>query len=69
MSAHKRSVRACPRCRSTMFVAPIVYGLPLPEDEGRSERGEVVLGGCIVYDDRTRRYCRSCRRAIQWKRR
>ncbi len=37
----------CPRCEAASVVG-IVYGLPTPELEEASLRGEVVLGGCIV---------------------
>ena len=37
----------CPSCASGRLLS-IAYGLPLPETIERSERGEVILGGCIV---------------------
>jgi hypothetical protein len=50
---------ACPECGSH-DVLPIVYGLPGPELEARAVRGEVVLGGCIVYDNAPDLGCKSC---------
>ncbi|MEW6144575.1 MAG: hypothetical protein AB1598_06100 [Thermodesulfobacteriota bacterium] len=50
---------ACPECGSH-DVLPIVYGLPGPELEARAVRGEVVLGGCIVYDSAPDLHCKSC---------
>ena len=37
----------CARCGST-DVIPIVYGMPDFDLVEASERGEVILGGCIV---------------------
>lgn len=37
----------CPSCANGRLL-PIVYGLPFTETLERSERGEVLLGGCIV---------------------
>ena len=37
----------CPSCANGRLL-PIVYGLPLPESLVRDQRGEVILGGCIV---------------------
>ena len=49
----------CPKCKSAETV-PIVYGLP-DWDLGRAaERGELVLGGCMVTDDDPRWRCRAC---------
>jgi hypothetical protein len=41
---------ACPTCGEHMV--PLSYGLPTSETFEAAERGEVVLGGCLVYDDR-----------------
>lgn len=35
-------------------VLPIVYGLPTPETFQAARRGEVYLGGCVVYDNAPR---------------
>lgn len=40
---------ACPRCGSASL--EIAYGLPSPDLFEASDRGEVVLGGCMVTDD------------------
>ena len=37
----------CPRCAKGKLV-PIVYGLPLSELIEQSQRGEVMLGGCVI---------------------
>jgi hypothetical protein len=39
---------ACPNCGSTR-VLPIVWGMPTRETEERARRGEVVIGGCMVW--------------------
>jgi len=51
--------RRCPRCNSEDTV-PIVYGYPGPELAEASMRGEVALGGCVVFPDAPEYTCRSC---------
>lgn len=51
----------CPRCGSS-DVVPIIFGYPTRETEELANRGEVVLGGCIMppakeYVDSV---CRAC---------
>jgi hypothetical protein len=51
--------RACPRCARDRGI-PIEYGLP---DDGliaHTERGEVVIGGCIVDDGAPDFHCVGC---------
>lgn len=50
---------ACVACGGERFV-PIVFGYPLPETFEAAERGEVVLGGCIVSDDDPKVACAAC---------
>ncbi|WP_156251507.1 hypothetical protein [Pseudactinotalea terrae] len=40
----------CPECGSG-DVVEIVYGMPGPELFEAAERGEVVLGGCVMFVD------------------
>jgi hypothetical protein len=61
---------SCPECGS-QDVLPIEYGLPGPELKARAMRGEVVLGGCIVYDGAPDMICVSCGARwldLRWKR-
>ncbi len=37
----------CPKCKSE-HVAPIMYGYPMFEAFEAAERGEIILGGCVV---------------------
>ena len=39
----------CPRCGSAS--REVVFGLPGPELFEAADRGEVVLGGCMIIDD------------------
>ncbi len=41
-------------------MVPVVYGMPGPDLFEASERGDVVLGGCVVSDDIPAFRCRSC---------
>ncbi len=47
MSPTSRRAPACPVCGSREVI-PIVYGMPSEDDVERAERGEFVLGGCLV---------------------
>ena len=49
----------CPKCGSGNVV-PIEYGLPGPEMRAGAERGEIVLGGCVVSDDSAIWHCKDC---------
>jgi hypothetical protein len=49
----------CGVCGSTQIVR-IVYGLPGPGLMEEAKRGDVELGGCIVFPDQPERRCRSC---------
>lgn len=50
--------RACERCGGELL--PIAYGFPGPEMFEAAERGELVLGGCMRYDEQPSRRCRDC---------
>jgi len=39
---------------------PIVYGFPTSELMIKSDRGEVVLGGCTIDSDRPLKWCGKC---------
>ena len=39
----------CPRCRKA-GVIPIVYGMVGYDDAQSQDRGEVMLGGCVIED-------------------
>lgn len=49
----------CVVCGGTEWI-PIAYGLPGPEMEAKAEREEVILGGCLIFDDAPTHACRSC---------
>jgi len=50
----------CPDC-SSATARPIVYGYPGAALAQRAERGQLVLGGCLVTDNDPRWMCPSCR--------
>jgi hypothetical protein len=39
---------------------PIVFGYPMPETFAAAERGEIVLGGCVVWGEDPTHRCGSC---------
>ena len=49
----------CPQCGSSNSI-PIIYGKPSQALAEKAERGEVVLGGCIVTPDRNLFRCKDC---------
>lgn len=51
----------CASCGEAM--TPVVYGYPSGELFDASDRGEVVLGGCVKRDDRPRWRCLRCQPA------
>lgn len=48
----------CPVCNKTDQVIPIVYGYPGEELDKKAQKGEVILGGCMVSEDNPRWYCK-----------
>jgi hypothetical protein len=55
----------CPACGSR-DAAPIVYGYPSSETWEAEERGEVVIGGCLVGPESPDYECRQCHTALPW---
>jgi hypothetical protein len=51
--------RFCPHCGADS-VAPIAYGYPGTELFEAAERGEIILGGCIVRSEQPTWQCRNC---------
>jgi hypothetical protein len=61
-SGAKPSNPSCPKCKSSKGVIPIAYGLPSLELGESADRGEVVLGGCVVGDDSPEWHCKTCKK-------
>jgi hypothetical protein len=57
--------RPRPRCGSTDAVQ-IIYGLPDFELGEAAQRGEVLLGGCIVGPESPDYECRNCHAPLPW---
>jgi hypothetical protein len=45
---------------------PIVFGYPMPETFEAAERGEVVLGGCVIDGNEPTARCPHCGTDLQW---
>ncbi|MEO5986932.1 MAG: hypothetical protein ABIW50_07605 [Candidatus Limnocylindria bacterium] len=56
---------ACPSCGSTDALR-ILYGLPTPEAVEASERGELVIGGCLIGGESPDFECRGCGAPLPW---
>lgn len=50
----------CPGCTDPLV--PLVFGMPGPGLEGRAERGEVILAGCMVPRRAPTHRCPDCDR-------
>lgn len=55
----------CPRCGSTDAIR-ILYGYPAFEMFEAAERGEIRLGGCMVWPESPDYECRGCGTALPW---
>jgi hypothetical protein len=55
----------CPACGSRDAV-PIAYGYPSPETWEAEQRGEVVIGGCLVGPESPAYECRDCHIPLPW---
>lgn len=55
----KEIPQRCPACGSER-VAPIIYGYPSAEAGAAAERGELVLGGCMVWFGAPQWECLAC---------
>lgn len=53
-----RGTSTCSRCGGS--AVPIAYGYPGPEMMEAAERGEIVLGGCMVSEGQPTRRCGDC---------
>ena len=49
----------CPKCKSE-HTAPIMYGYHASEAWEASERGEIILGGCMVFPHQEDYGCLDC---------
>ncbi|MFT5203460.1 MAG: hypothetical protein ACI9C1_002860 [Candidatus Aldehydirespiratoraceae bacterium] len=49
----------CPTCQRATIV-PIAYGYPGPEMWAAVDRGEIVLGGCVVTPENPSWECTAC---------
>ena len=55
----RRRPQSCPRCAHQDWRS-IVYGLPSFDLFQAADRGEVVLGGCMVEDEQPSARCGNC---------
>ena len=55
----------CPSCGSTDAIR-IEYGYPSSELAEAAERGEVILGGCLIWPEAPDFECRGCGSALPW---
>ena len=58
VTAVTRKPRKCPHCGGK--VVSILYGEPSEEGFQMAERGEVVLGGCIIWESMPDYQCLGC---------
>ncbi len=61
MAAQRRRWAPCPSCK-TGRVVRVLYGMPGPEAADEVERGELLLGGCVMDGSERSHRCTSCGR-------
>lgn len=54
---------ACPHCGSQRCV-PVAYGLPGIDLQAEAERGDVILGGCVIWEGQPDWACTVC--GFEW---
>jgi hypothetical protein len=54
-----RKPTKCPRC-GNKTVLPIAYGMPGPDLWEESQKGRVLLGGCVIMPNQPRKACTTC---------
>ena len=59
MDPDKKQEKKCPSCGSTEII-PICYGKPSYEGFQKSQRGEIILGGCIMRPNAPHNVCKEC---------
>ena len=64
-ASQDQAARPCPRCGST-DATPILYGYPSGEMADAAKRGEIELGGCIVWPEGPDFRCRDCHALLPW---
>lgn len=59
---HPSAVAKCPNCAAMVRPLRIAYGMPGHELFEAAERGELVLGGCVIggYDPMPSHRCPAC---------
>ena len=66
--AMSRYAPHCPDCAGAPQAVPLTYGLPSSEVFEAEERGELVIGGCLMVDGPTPRWaCPECRQPLGWE--
>lgn len=63
MSKRRRSKPACPVCGAPGI--RIVFGLPDDELRAAADRGQVLMGGCVIAEDD---YTHGCAAGHAWRR-
>jgi hypothetical protein len=48
----------CPKCGMSDKVIKILYGMPAPDVFEEEKKGNVRIGGCVVYGDNKEWYCK-----------
>jgi hypothetical protein len=62
-----RRAPRCPDCPGAPVGVPLIFGLPSVEAFEAAERGELVIGGCLMELGPTPRWaCPQCRRPLGW---
>ena len=61
----RREETPCPNCSSSRVV-PILYGYPMGPMVDEVERGEAVLGGCLMSGNDPMKFCLNCETSFDY---
>ena len=50
----------CPYCGTKLL--KVVYGMPAQETLEKAEKGEIILGGCIIEENQPKYFCNNCKK-------
>ena len=53
-----KSERTCPVCKKSNQVVEIVYSFPSDELIRMYEQGKIKLGGCMIFNNSPKNYCK-----------
>ena len=50
----------CPSCNISGHVVPIIYGMPNEKAIQKQDKGNAILGGCLMEEGAPKYHCKDC---------